>query len=104
METNRSPNVRERRSRFGARGLGPAGGWRRRTVPAPVFVPADAENPYDNEPADINGHGVQLYLRTPLDGGAWLVVPEAGRGDARVRRLHGWGTLPMHRAEWQATA
>jgi len=73
-------------------------------TPAPVFVPADAENPYDNEPADINGHGVQLYLRTPLDGGAWLVVPEAGRGDARVRRLHGWGTLPMHRAEWQATA
>jgi Heparinase II/III-like protein len=68
-----------------------------------VFVPASATNPYDNEHPDINGHGVQLYLRTFFDGGAWMIVPDAGGNRARVRPLAGWGTLEMREATWKKT-
>jgi len=69
-----------------------------------VFVPSDATNPYDNEHPDINGHGVQLYVRTFFDGGAWMIVPERGSTGARVRPLDGWGTLEMRGATWEKTA
>ena len=69
-----------------------------------VFTPANATNPYDNEHPDINGHGVQLYVRTMFDGGAWMVVPEAAGSAARVRQLAGWGTLVMRGATWKRTA
>ncbi len=68
-----------------------------------VFVPANATNPYDNENADVNGHGVQLYLRTFLDAGAWMIVPEQGTTAARVRPLEGWGTLALRDATWAKT-
>ena len=71
---------------------------------APVFAPADAVNPYDNEHPDVNGDGVQLYVRTPADGGAWMIVPEVGRREARVRPLEGWGTLQLRRAVWRPSA
>ncbi|MFI5310574.1 MAG: heparinase II/III family protein [Gemmatimonadales bacterium] len=70
---------------------------------ASVFVPAGAVNPYDNEQPDINGHGVQLYLRTPDDGGAWVIVPEPGQAEARVRPVAGWGALELRRASWRRT-
>jgi hypothetical protein len=65
-----------------------------------VFVPASATNPYDNEHPDINGHGVQLYVHTPANGGAWMIVPEAGSPTARIRPLAGWGTLAIQSATW----
>ena len=68
-----------------------------------VFVPASATNPYDNEHPDVNGHGVQLYVRTADDGGAWIVVPEEGRPSARIRPLAGWGALAMRGATWVRT-
>jgi hypothetical protein len=68
-----------------------------------VLMPANAINPYDNEHPDINGHGVQLYLRTMFDRGAWMVVPEAAGSAARVRQLAGWGTLVMRGATWTRT-
>ena len=67
----------------------------------PVFSAANAVNPYDNEHPDVNGHGVQLYLTTPFDAGAWMIVPEPGLPDARVRPLAGWGALELRRAVWQ---
>jgi hypothetical protein len=70
----------------------------------PIFVPADAKNPFDNEPADINGHGVQLYLRTPHGSGAWMIVPESGSPAARVRPIGGWGALELEEARWERTA
>jgi hypothetical protein len=73
-------------------------------TPAPVFVGASAVNPYDNEHADINGDGVQLYIATRADSGAWLLVPEPGRTTTRVRSLPGWGALELRRADWQRTA
>jgi hypothetical protein len=69
-----------------------------------VFVSEGATNPYDNEHADINGHGVQLYARAMFDGGAWMIVPEEGESHARVRRIEGWGTLELLDATWERTA
>jgi hypothetical protein len=71
---------------------------------APVFVVAAAVNPYDNEQPDINGHGVQLYVRTREDSGAWVIVPEAGQREARARPVAGWGTLEVRRTVWRPTA
>jgi hypothetical protein len=68
-----------------------------------LFVPASASNPYDNEHADINGHGVQLYVRTFLDSGGWMIVPEEGEPRARVRPVDGWGTLAVRSATWAKT-
>jgi hypothetical protein len=68
-----------------------------------VVVPPNAVNPYDNEHPDINGHGVQLYLRTLLDGGAWLIAPTGRAGAARVRPLDGWGSLELRDADWAKT-
>jgi hypothetical protein len=68
-----------------------------------VFVPADAVNRYDNEPADINGDGLQLYLRTSRGEGAWVCVPHGRDGTVRVRGIPGWGTLTAPRARWRKT-
>jgi hypothetical protein len=69
-----------------------------------VFVPANAANLYDNEPPDINGDGLQVYLRTPQASGAWVLVPEPGDGSVRARPVPGWGDLPTPRASWRRTA
>lgn len=55
----------------------------------PVVVPADgADNPLDNERADVNADGVQLYVG-PADAsawwGAWLIVPDEPK--ARITSL-----------------
>jgi hypothetical protein len=68
-----------------------------------VFVPESTTNPYDNEHPDINGHGVQLYIRTISDAGAWVIVPEANSASARVRQLAGWGALAIRGATWTRT-
>jgi hypothetical protein len=68
-----------------------------------VFVPPDAVNRYDNELPDINGDGLQLYLRTAQASGAWVLVPEASQGSVRVRPIPGWGDLPPPRASWRRT-
>ena len=70
-----------------------------------VFVPENASNPYDNEHADINGHGVQLYVRTRTAGGAWLSFRTSDQRTARARRIEGWGTSssPARRGRGRAT-
>jgi hypothetical protein len=70
----------------------------------PQFVPAGAVNPFDNEPADINGHGVQVYCSTESASGAWMLVPEASSTEVRVRAIPGWGRLPLPTARWRRTA
>jgi hypothetical protein len=53
-----------------------------------TFVPADSDNPLDNERAEINGDGVELFV-VPAGGpdagrlAGWLLVP----GDARTVRV-----------------
>jgi hypothetical protein len=54
------------------------------------FVSIDAENPLDNEPAAINGDGVQLYVEIAGRRAGWLLVPVAGSTEVARREVDGW--------------
>ena len=47
-------------------------------------------NPYDNEHADVNGDGVQLYLSTDRGFSGWMIVPDAESSQVRIRQLERW--------------
>lgn len=67
------------------------------------FVPVDAENPLDNEPAAINGAGVQLYVAAGERTGGWLLVPDPDPSarEVAVRVVEGWDAgLAVH-ARWE---
>ena len=67
------------------------------------FVPIDAENPLDNEPAAINGDGVQLYVVAGERSGGWLLVPDPESSEVGVRAIEGWdGSLNVD-ARWEPT-
>jgi hypothetical protein len=68
-----------------------------------TFAPATAVNRYDNEPADVNGDGVQLYLRTDRGESGWMLVPEFSTSTVRVRPLDGWAAPVPIGAEWRPT-
>jgi hypothetical protein len=65
---------------------------------APHFAPPGADNDMDNERADVNSDGAQLYLR-PAGGDAvagWLVVPEPPGDRVRVTPLDALApTIPL---------
>lgn len=68
-----------------------------------TFAPAAGANRYDNEFPDVNGDGVQLYVRTDRGETGWMLVPEADSSNVRARMLDGWNApLPL-RAAWRAT-
>lgn len=73
-----------------------------RKAEPPRFVLRDAVNPYDNEQPDIDGDGVQLYVRGTVGGGAWILVPEE-TGAVRVRALPGWGGGAAPDVRWRRT-
>lgn len=68
----------------------------------PLFAPADAANPYDNEHPDTMRAGVQLYYA--LDGAvrAWMLVPEPNSEHVRLRHITGPVT-PAPAARWRRT-
>lgn len=67
------------------------------------FAPADAVNVYDNEHADVNGDGVQVYVRGAHGLSGWMLVPE-GRSDAvRIRPIDGWTSPHDIHARWYRT-
>ena len=68
-----------------------------------LFAAEDAVNPLDNEPAAINGDGVQLYLRVGETSGGWLLVPRAGSDSVGVLPITGWGASLAPSARWSAT-
>jgi hypothetical protein len=74
-------------------------------TPHPTFVPAGTENLLDNERAEINGHGVQLYLRPDADPQVlgWLLVPEEGTPAARVIALTPDAARVPLAASWRRT-
>jgi len=62
---------------------------------APVFAPRRGENTLDNEHADTNSDGVQLYLGSGVGGGgyhSWLLVPDGTSGRVRVTPRAEFGT------------
>jgi len=67
-----------------------------------TFAPRNAENPLDNESADVNGDGIQLYARLPGGVAAWMLVPELGGDHVRVRGITGKETTSAPpRAAWE---
>ena len=69
-----------------------------------AFSPANAVNSYDNENADINGDGVQVYLASDRGLSAWMLVPEMGSTQVRARSLESWSTVVPMSAVWSPTA
>ena len=68
-----------------------------------TFVPPSAVNPWDNEPAEVNGDGIQLYVTSASGGGAWLLAPEPGTDAVRARPIDAWPhDLAVH-AVWHRT-
>jgi hypothetical protein len=68
------------------------------------FMSIDAENPLDNDPAAINGDGIQLYVATPGKRAGWLLVPDPRSPDVGVRPIDRWrDDLPL-KATWRPTA
>jgi len=65
-----------------------------------TFTPADAINRYDNEAPDINGDGVQLYLRSGESMSGWILVPEAASSSVRIRQIDGWRAPRSIDARW----
>ncbi len=69
-----------------------------------TFATPDATNPYDNEAPEINGDGVQLYLRSGESLSGWILVPDNGSSSVRVRQLDGWRATRAIEANWSPTA
>jgi hypothetical protein len=71
-----------------------------------TFVPAGAVNPNDNESADINGDGLQLYVSSPQRNNGWLLVPEGNgfeQNQVRIREIADWGAGSPHARRVTAT-
>jgi hypothetical protein len=66
-----------------------------------TFAPRNAENPFDNESADVNGDGIQLYARANDVLSSWMLVPELGADRVRVRPIAEHETSSAPRARWQ---
>jgi len=67
------------------------------------FVAVDAENPLDNEPAAINGAGVQLYVVAGERKGGWLLVPDPSSRNVTVHEIEGWQKGLSVSAGWEPT-
>jgi hypothetical protein len=67
-------------------------------------VPEEAVNTLDNEPAAINGDGVQLHVRCAGSEGAWLLVPRAADRSVAVHPIAGWKGRLSVSSEWHPTS
>lgn len=70
---------------------------------ARTFVPPGTANRLDNEHADINGAGVQLYLATDEKTAGYVIVPIEGSKELQVRPIDGWGANVPVQGTWTAT-
>jgi hypothetical protein len=68
-----------------------------------LFVPSGAVNRLDNEPAAINGDGVQLYVVAGERRGGWLLVPVEGSTAVTEYPIEGWENGLAVEATWRAT-
>jgi hypothetical protein len=86
--------------------------WQRRSLEIVVdvprsdrtFAPRDATNPYDNEPADINGDSVEFFVRWRDGRAGWVLVPELDSSHVRVRRIDGWNMPQEIAARWERSS
>jgi hypothetical protein len=86
--------------------------WQRRSLEIVVdvprsdrtFVDRNATNRYDNEPPDINGDGVELFVRWRDTRAAWVLVPEPDFPNVRIRRIEGWNAPQDVAARWERSS
>lgn len=86
--------------------------WQRRSLEIVIdvpradrtFVARDATNPYDNEPADVNGDGVELFVRWRDGRAGWMLVPEPDSTTVRIRRIDGWNMPQDIAARWEKSS
>jgi len=63
------------------------------------FAERNATNRFDNEQPDINGDGIQLYVRTAAGLSGWVLVPIPESTEVRTRPIDAWSVpLSMHAA------
>jgi hypothetical protein len=65
------------------------------------FAPAKAVNDYDNEPAEINGDGVQLYVQGDNRLSGWTLIPQRDSAGVRIRQIEGWTSPRAVTATWR---
>jgi hypothetical protein len=65
------------------------------------FVAPDARNRLDNEAADINGAGLQLYLDTGERRAGYVIVPRAEGHELSIRPIDPWGNAIPVEGSWQ---
>jgi hypothetical protein len=68
-----------------------------------TFVPRGAVNRFDNEQADINGAGLQLYLQTDLHAASWVIVPVPGSTSVSMRPIEESGIGIPIEGSWRET-
>lgn len=64
------------------------------------FVGSSVTNRLDNEHADINGAGLQLYLRSGPHSTGSVIVPIEGTSEVTMRPIEGWGTAVPVTGTW----
>lgn len=68
------------------------------------FVPAGMENPLDNEVPEVNGDGIQIYVRAGTASGGWTIVPVEDGPATRVVGIRGWNDLDEPNGAWSRNA
>ena len=68
-----------------------------------LFVQAGASNPLDNEPAAINGDGIQLYVSCGGLTAGWTLVPRSATDHVDPRGIASWARELSVDATWRAT-
>lgn len=68
-----------------------------------LFVPVATANALDNEPAAINGDGLQLYVVAGERRGGWLLVPARDSNVVEQRLIEGWNGGLAVQATWTPT-
>lgn len=68
------------------------------------FVPRGQVNRLDNEHADINGAGMQLYLRSDARTAGYVIVPIKDTEELSFRPIDGWGDNITVAGTWRPIA
>jgi hypothetical protein len=68
------------------------------------FVSPGTVNRLDNEHADINGAGMQLYLRSDVQTAGYVIVPIKGTEELSFRPIDGWGDDITVAGTWRPIA
>jgi hypothetical protein len=67
------------------------------------FVGPGETNRLDNEAADINGAGLQLYLGWGDERAGYVIVPRIGSAETSIRPIDGWGGSVPIETRWRPT-